>query len=110
KTLAQDMYNNAGRKALGLAAGFSPDFFQANPDLTEADLIRNGGYSNYNAFVIDVRRRLSNGLQLNTSYTLSKTQVSNLVSLRRKRENGISTSTAPDIPHVFKANWVYELP
>src|SRR5262249_23075613 len=68
------------------------------------------GYSNYNAFVVELKRRLAQGLQFNTSYTLSKTQVANFVSLRRNRENGISTSTAPDIPHVFKSNWVYELP
>ena len=109
-SLASGMYGNAGRKANGLVAGFAPNFFQANPDLSSVNLIRNGGYTNYNSLVVELRRRLTRGLQLNGSYTWSKTQTSNFLSLRKARYNGISTATAPDIPHVVKANWVFELP
>lgn len=104
------MYGNATRRANAAAAGLPANLFYVNPILDVLNVIRNGGYTNYNSVVIDLRRRLSKGVQVNANYTFAKTQVSNFVSLRRPRNNGISTSTAPSIPHVFKGNWTYELP
>jgi hypothetical protein len=41
------------------------------PTFTEVDLVTNAGYSNYNAFQAQFRRRATNGIDLLASYTLS---------------------------------------
>src|SRR5262249_23453852 len=118
-TLASDLYNDSTRRASAEAAGLPRNLFLVNPDLTDVIYMGNGGYTNYNSVVVEVRRRLVKGLQLNSSYVFSKTFASYRYSLRRPRANAVSVSatttrngftTAGDIPHVFKANWVYELP
>src|SRR5262245_6293203 len=117
-TFASDLYTDATRRANAEAAGLPRNLFLVNPDLTGVTYMGNGGYTNYNSVVVEMRRRLVKGLQLNSSYVFSRTFATNRYSLRRPRANAVSVSgttrngftTAGDIPHVFKANWVYELP
>ena len=116
---ASDLYTDATRRANAEAAGLPRNLFLVNPDLTDVIYMGNGGYTNYNSVVFEVRRRLVKGLQLNSSYVFSRTFATYRYSLRQPRANAVSISasttrngftTAGDIPHVFKANWVYELP
>ena len=108
-TLASDIYNDASRRAFGESAGYARNFFYVNPDLDDVNLIRNGGYTRYNSVNVELRRRFSKGLMFNASYVYSKTMLGNLISLRRPRVNGISTSTSPNISQVLKGNWSYDL-
>jgi hypothetical protein len=76
-----------------------------------------GGRSNYNAFFVTLRRRLTGGLTFDLNYTLSKAL--DQAGLIQNFIGTYSTSYDPDIDygpaffdrtHVFNANWYYELP
>ena len=70
------------------------------------------GSSSYNGLQAKYSRRLSAGLQALVSYTWSKTiDNTNIVWPYDDTFNrGPGTGKAPDIPHVFVASYVYELP
>ena len=109
-TLASDIYNDATRRQNGINAGYASNFFYVNPDLDDVNLIRNGGYTRYNSLAVEFHQRLTKGLAMNSSYVFSKTMVGNFLSLRRNRINGVSTTTSPNIPQVWKADFIYDLP
>jgi len=109
-TLASDIYNDATRRRNGTNAGMASNFFFVNPDLDDVNMIRNGGYTRYNSVAVEFRKRMSRGLAMNSSYVFSKTMVGNFLSLRRNRINGVSVTTSPNIPQVWKADFIYDLP
>jgi hypothetical protein len=70
------------------------------------------GSSSYSGLQMKYSKRLSAGLQALVSYTWSKTiDNTNIIwpyddTLNR----GLGTGKAPDVPHVFSASYLYELP
>jgi len=70
------------------------------------------GSSSYNGLQVKYSKRLSAGLQALVSYTWSKTIDNTAIvwpyddTLNR----GVGTGKAPDVPHVFAASYLYELP
>jgi hypothetical protein len=56
---------------------------------------------------VDLRRRLSRGLELGANYQFAKGFGSERVSFRTPRINALNTDV---VRHAFKLNWVYELP
>jgi len=70
------------------------------------------GSSSYHGLQFKYSKRFSAGLQALVSYTWSKTiDDTNLIWPYDNRINrGVGTGKAPDIPHVFSASYVYELP
>lgn len=108
-TLAQIYQTN------GLNEGIN---FFANPNALGANTIMNASNSTYNAFQLDVRRRVSNGLQVQGNYTFSKVMSDTTGDGQTRFEpyldanNGkIERARAPfDITHVIKGNFYYELP
>jgi carboxypeptidase family protein len=96
------------RQANSIAAGLPANFFRANPDmLGGARAQSNGGYSKYNSVQLQLRRRLSNGLQVDFNYTNGHGFLSNFYSFRVPR---ILTRDEGDVTHALKGTWVYELP
>ena len=99
------------------AAGYPVNMFQVNPTiLAAANLLVNGGNSNYNGLQIEGRRRLSMGLLFQASYVWSHS-ISNELSQGRAssfttlRNVGYDKNPSPyDIRSAIKLNWVYELP
>ena len=62
------------------------NFWVANPDLIGgANIISNGGYTRYNSLQMELRKRLSHGLQFNTSYTFGPRVLADRYSFRRDR-------------------------
>ncbi len=105
---ATGLYADPTRRANALAAGLPANFFIVNPGLQGgANFTGNGGYSRYDALQIDVRRRLSKGLQVQANYQFAKSFESSRVSFRAPRVNVLDTNT---LRHAFKVNWGYELP
>jgi hypothetical protein len=105
------LYGSPVRRANALAAGLPANFFVANPDKLGGALITgNGGKSHYNSMQLELRRRLHNGLQFNSSYVLGNMFISNRFSFRKPRLMRRDTGVPGDITHVFKANVVYDLP
>lgn len=117
--LANTILGNAGLRANGINAGLPPNFFVVNPDkLGGAFVVDNGGRSWYDGLTIELRRRLSQGLLVQASYTWSKSltdmyDVSSVVFSQYPtlRQPNLAKTLSPfDIRHAFKANWIYELP
>jgi hypothetical protein len=103
------------------AAGLPSNFFIVNPGkLGGASLTTNDVNTWYDALQLELRRRFSNGLLLQASYTWSKsltnfyassqTVLNQPLTLRPENE-GLEKFRAPqDLRHTFKVNWIYELP
>lgn len=95
-----------------------PLSFYANPNTLGANTISNGAFSNYNALQVDVRRRLTSGLQIQGNYTWSKvlSDVSGDAQTRFEPfldfgNNDLERARAPfDLTHAIKGNGSYSLP
>ncbi len=98
---------SAAQRANAAAAGLPANLFVVNPGVSAANLLTNLGGSSYNAGTLDVRRRLTKGLQFDANYTYSKGMTSIFTSLRAPLSRGLSPL---NITHGFKMNWIYELP
>jgi hypothetical protein len=100
-----------GLDANRIAAGLPINFFMANPTVAQGNayLETNGGNTRYNGLQIELRRRMSQGLLIQTSYQYAfgrKTWQWN--SLREETWHYVEGTGNPD--HAFKLSWVYELP
>ena len=103
------------------AGQFNTINFFPNPYIMGADLLKNSSFSNYNAGIVELRRRFSKGLYFQANYTFSKVMTdygpSNNNDQNRfspVQDNArafLERSRAPfDLTHAFKANFTYELP
>lgn len=107
---ANAIATNATRMTNLTKAGYPINLFQVNPNNGgAANMASNRNSSTYNSLQIEVRRRLSSGLQVQASYAFSKSLTnSNSPTLRDwGGEKGPSTF---DIRHGIKATWIYQLP
>ena len=105
------LIDSATRRRNALSAGLPANFFLANPDyLGGAEIRGNGGYTRYNSVQVELRKRLSHGLQFNGSYVFGRAYGSERYTLRRDRVKTLDTGTEGGVDHAFKANWTYELP
>ena len=108
---ANSLDADATRRQNALNAGLSPNFLVTNPNyLGGAELIGNGGYTKYNGLQLELRKRLSAGLQFQASYVYGKAYESSRYSLRTPRKKTLQTGTEGGVTHAFKTNWTYELP
>ena len=90
-----------------LKAGLPANFFVMNPSANGAQVWRNLGGSTYNSLQIDLRRRFSQGLQVQASYTYARRWALENVDLHLPLMNRRSTSSQPQ---AFKVLWVYDVP
>ena len=97
-----------------ITAGYPANIFIANPDKIGGAFVRgNGGYTRYDSLQLEVRRRLSQGFLVESSYVLGKEIDTVRFSFRAPREEVInrrSGSTPGGPRHAFKTNWIYEMP
>lgn len=92
-------------------AGVPRNFFIANPNhVGGAVLTRNEGTTDYHSLQIELRRRLANGLQFQSSYVFGKAYESVFFTHRRPLENLRRIGDGGDIDHQFKLNMVWDLP
>jgi hypothetical protein len=106
-SFASNLYSDATKRANGKAAGMPANFFLVNPNLLGgANVQGNGGYTQYDSMVIELRRRMSRGLMVQANYTWAKDFGTSRYSFRRDRIFDLGSA----IPHTFKLNWVMELP
>src|SRR5262249_4502039 len=105
------LMTSATNRANALAAGLPANYFLANPDLLGgANVTSNVNSTDYNSLQVELRRRLSQGLQFQTSYVFGKALESNFTTFRRPLFNARDTGSPGDLTHNFKANVVYDLP
>jgi hypothetical protein len=94
-----------------IKAGLPINFFMPNPAVAQGNayLETNGGNTRYNAMQIELRRRMSQGLLVQGSYSYAFGRKTwQWSSLRDDTWHYVPSTGAPD--HAFKLNWVYELP
>ena len=93
--------------------------FLANPGIYVADLIHNGGFTNYNALQLELRRPLRNGVMGQVNYTLAQQPrrippgTSRSASSRSSTTPGRSSTKGGSqfhVTHVMNANLIAELP
>lgn len=102
---------SATRRANAERAGLPRNFFRANPDLLGGvGVTGNGGYTKFDGLQLELRKRLSHGLQFNSSYAFGPMYTSERYSFRTPRKAVHDVGTEGEVTHAFKANWVYELP
>ncbi len=110
-TAANALDADAVRRANALLAGLPANFLVANPDaLGGANVTGNGGYTKYNSMQVELRRRMSGGLQFDASYVFGRGYESTRYSFRRDRVLVRDTGGEGDVAHAFKSTFVYELP
>jgi len=95
------------------------NFWQVNPNARGgAFLMTNNAHSTYNAMQVELRRRMSHGLQFNGSYTWSHS-ITNLfadssvsfLTYSSMRNPGRDKGASPfDLRHAFKMQFIYEMP
>ena len=92
--------------------------FLPNPGIYVADLIHNGGYTNYHALQLELRRQLRNGVMGQVNYTLSDSR-SNSAGTSQVRFEPFLDNARPElnegrtpfhVTHVMNANLIAELP
>jgi hypothetical protein len=113
--------NNAVRRANAIGNGLSPNFFYVNPTtgVNGSFTVDNSTKTWYDSGVLEVRRRLSDGLRFQASYVWSKAQSNAFQSSSAvfadftQREGGLDLAKnvqAFDIRHQFKFDGTYDLP
>jgi hypothetical protein len=105
---AYSLANDATRRANALTAGLPVNFFYVNPTVQNggAYIMSNGGFNYYDSMQVELRRRMSRGLMIQTSYTWSKALSSERVGFLHPWSKQLSSQ----LPHTFKLNWLYEMP
>ena len=92
--------------------------FMPNSGIYAAQAIVNGGFSDYNALQVELRRRFRNGLFGQMSYTLSDT-LTDSAGTAQNRLEAFMDSFRPElntgrsqfhVTHVISGNAIYELP
>ncbi len=97
---------------------FPANFFQVNPFVADARVLVNDSSSNYNALEVEVRRRFAGGFSFQSSYTFGRAiadfdgDENSLLNAVRPSSVRYPRSTRGEfVPrHLFKTNWIYELP
>jgi hypothetical protein len=92
--------------------------FMPNPGIYASQAILNGGFTDYNALQVELRRRFKDGLFGQLSYTLSDTKTDSAGTAQSRLEAFMDANrpelntgrAAFHVTHVVSANAIYELP
>jgi hypothetical protein len=112
-SFATDLDAAASRRANALAAGLPANFLVPNPNkLGGAEITTNKGTTDYHSMQLELRRRMSNGLQFQMSYTYGRAYSDDFYSYRVPLLRSLATGTGSGggVAHAYKVNWLYELP
>jgi hypothetical protein len=110
-----DLYETGAGPVVGAQAR---RMFLPNPGIYVADLIENGGFSDYNALQLELRRQLQAGVLGQINYTFSKTRTNSLGTTQERFEPFLDNARPQldegrsefHISHVMNANAVVDLP
>ena len=104
------LQGNATFRNNALAAGVPANFFVANPEVTNANVVKNYYKTRYNALQIELRRRYSKGFQFQASYAYGHEYDNQFASFLRGDYWLRPSGNTGDIPHAFKINAIYDMP
>ena len=103
---AADLTNDATRLGNAVTAGMPANFFLVNPHADDVFVWVSQAYSDYHALQLDLRRRLSDGLQINGSYQYA---IEGGSSFRSQQYGRVINPTA-NVRHAIKMQWDWSLP
>lgn len=110
-SLTTGFIGNTAFRNNAAAAGLPPNFFVANPDvLGGANLTTNAGGTRAHSAQIEFRKRFSDGLAFNTSYTWATADILQRYSFNKPLEWINQAGQTGNVQHALKGNWIYELP
>ncbi|HVL66241.1 MAG TPA: TonB-dependent receptor [Vicinamibacterales bacterium] len=110
-TFANNIMNTAALRTNGATAGAPANFFLTNPNkLGGAFVTKNDQKSEYHSLQVELRRRLANGLQFQSSYVYGQAMESVFLTHRRPLVMMRDIGSPGDLTHQFKSNIVYDLP
>jgi len=98
--------NNGIWRTNGVAAGYPVNLFVLNPAVSNVNVTRNYGRSDYNSMQVDLRRRFSKGFAAQGSYTYARGTSYTNNDLHYPLQPRRSTT----IPHAVKMLWTWDLP
>jgi hypothetical protein len=104
------LQGNATFRQNAVAAGVPANFFIANPEVTNANVVKNYFKTRYNSLQLELRRRYSKGLQFQGSYAYGHQYDNQFASFARGEYWLRPSGNTGDIPHAFKINAIYDLP
>jgi hypothetical protein len=104
---AGDLDNNLTFRNNALAAGLPANFFVVNPDASTVNVTDSGAFSSYHALQMEVRRRLTRGLQANASYQYALEEGSSFLGWHFGRSSVPSNAS---VRHAIKMQWDWALP
>ncbi len=104
---AIDLDGTLARRQNALAAGLPANFFVVNPDANNVNVFDSGASSDYHALQLELRRRLSKGLQINGSYQYATESGSSFLGFRYGR---VMNPTNDTVRHAFKTQWDWTIP
>ena len=108
---ADTLDSQAARRNNALAAGLPANFLIPNPNkLGGAGVTGNLGFTDYHSLQVELRRRMSNGLQFQMSYVFGRGYRDNFYSYRVPVLRSLDDGGEGSVTHAYKANWVFELP
>ncbi len=89
-----------------IAAGLPANFFMLNPAADGVAVTTSDAFSSYNALQIELRRRMSRGLQVGGSYQYALEYGSAFLG----RHYGRVSNPTANVRHAFKMQWNYSVP
>ena len=105
---AEDLDGNTDRRANAIAAGLAANFFVVNPLVDEVNVTDSNDFSDYHALQIELRRRLSRGLQVNVNYQYAIEGGSDFDGFSFGRTRTTETDDTP--LHAIKSQWDWTIP
>ena len=105
---ATDLDGNTTRRNNAVRAGLAPNFFVLNPDVDDVNVTDSGAFSDYHALQVELRRRLSRGLQVNVNYQYAIEGGSAFDGFSFGRTMVTTTGGAP--LHAIKSQWDWTIP
>ncbi len=104
---ATDLQGDATRRANAIKAGLAPNFFIVNPAVNNANIYKSDGSTTYDALQLELRRRLSAGLQFGVNYQYATSDYTDSVGQRYGLVSYVNTGVPR---HALKMTWDYSLP
>jgi hypothetical protein len=110
-SFATALDSSSSDRARALAAGLPANFLLVNPNkIGGAEIQVNRGFTRYNSLQVELRRRMANGFQLNTSYVFGRAWLDDYYSLRVPGKISLDTGGEGGVHHAWKFQWLFELP
>jgi hypothetical protein len=107
QSAASDLFNALANRNNAISAGLAANFFVMNPDVQNANINRSIAETKYDSLVVELRRRMSSGLDLQANYTYAVRYATANDTLRRRLTMVRSTE---GVPHALKFTANFEVP